>query len=246
MDHLNNIHGFSISVFRDTGELFSATAEFILKRAETVLKRKRVFSLVLSGGNTPAGLYKLLTAEYSNVFPWNRTVFFWGDERCVPPDNELSNYHTAYEYLLGPLGLTEKSWLRMKGELGREKGAAAYEKSIRDFFSCPDTVPEFDCILLGVGNDGHTASLFPGSPVLSETECLVAGITVPEHTKPDVDRITMTIPVFLEAGTILFLASGSSKKEPLERIFRSNDTAIPAGAAAQGKNVFWHITKDTL
>jgi 6-phosphogluconolactonase len=167
-------------------------------------------TLALAGGSTPRRLYERLAAC---DFPWSETEVFFGDERCVPPDHPDSNYRMAHEALLSRV---EARVHRMPGETC---DAAAYEAEITRLFG--PGLPEFDLVLLGLGVDGHTASLFPGDPALDVTDHRVVRVRRPDHP-----RLTLTLPVLSAAKVAMFLVSGESKREPLRRLLAGAD--IPA------------------
>jgi 6-phosphogluconolactonase len=196
-------------VCRDIEELSrKAAVEFVrLARDRAAAGR---FAVALSGGSTPRALYALLaSAEFQPQIPWPRVHFFWGDERAVPPDHPDSNYRMAFEALLSKAPVPAENIHRIESELAPEEAAARYEKSLRDFFALEDSAwPVFDLILLGLGDDGHTASLFPGSAALAETRRLVVAVYV---EKLKTHRITLTLPVLNRAANIFFLVAGSSK-----------------------------------
>jgi len=166
--------------------------------------------LALAGGSTPRRLYeRLATCD----FPWSETEVFFSDERCVPPEHADSNYRMAHEALLSRV---QAKVYRMPGETC---GAAAYEEELTSLFG--PGLPEFDLVLLGLGEDGHTASLFPGDPALDVTDRRVVRVQRPDHP-----RLTLTLPVLSGAKVAMFLVSGESKREPLRRLLRGAD--IPA------------------
>ncbi|HUJ91099.1 MAG TPA: 6-phosphogluconolactonase [Gaiellaceae bacterium] len=175
--------------------------------------------ICLTGGSTPKRAYEL-AAEMDP--DWSRVELWWGDERCVPPDDELSNYGMAARALIDLLGTPPAAVHRMRGELGAEEGAAAYERELGD------TV--FDLLLLGMGGDGHVASLYPNQPTLDETERRVVGAEA--HLEPFVDRITVTLPVLNAARELLFLIAGEDKAEAVARAFAGEPSrATPASLA---------------
>jgi 6-phosphogluconolactonase len=187
--------------------------------------------IVLAGGSTPKAAYQEFRAAVETVgMDLTRTTFWMGDERCVPPDDDRSNYKMIKESLLDPLAhLTQPPVKRMRGELGPEEGAADYERVLRE--AGP---PEFDLVLLGIGPDGHTASLFPGQPTLSERERLVVG--VPEAgLEPFVARISMTIPALTASQRIIILAAGESKADAIAEAFGRDsepDPRVPSSLLA--------------
>jgi 6-phosphogluconolactonase len=177
------------------------------------------FCVALAGGNTPRGVYELLAKQGAGL-PWDKIHVFFGDERHVPPDHADSNYRMAGETLLSKVAIPEGNVHRVPAELEASAAAAAYEKTLRDFFRLqPGAFPHFDLILLGMGDDGHTASLFPGSKALTEKSRLVVANAV---EKLNGERITLTLPVLNHAANVVFMVSGASKAPVLRNVF---DTA---------------------
>jgi 6-phosphogluconolactonase len=217
-----------IIIGRDLVDLSSkAAAEFVRQANERSATAGR-FVVALSGGSTPRALYSLLAdAEFQSQVPWHRVHFFWGDERCVPPEHPDSNYRMAFETLLSKAPVPEKNIHRIEGEEKPEIAAAKYEKAIRDFFQLADSeLPRFDLILLGLGDDGHTASLFPGSEALQETRRLAVATYV-EKLKSH--RVTLTLPVLNHAANIFFLVAGENKTGILKDVLqRESSKNFPA------------------
>jgi 6-phosphogluconolactonase len=167
------------------------------------------FSVALSGGSAPAALYGLLAQDpFRAQIPWAQVHLFWGDERCVPPDHPDSNYRLAYETLIRHVPIPSANVYRIRGEIEPDLAARAYERTLQDFFCGPRT--RFDLVLLGLGDDGHTASLFPGSEALHERERLVAAVEASYEDRP-VHRVTLTLPALNTARQVLFLVTGSAK-----------------------------------
>jgi 6-phosphogluconolactonase len=208
-----------IEIAADRGALARAAAQrFVTLAQESIAARGR-FSLALSGGSTPRDLYVRLTSpEFSSQIDWGRVQFFWGDERAVPPDDPESNYRMAYETLLSHVKPPAQNVHRIVAELKPNDAARAYEKTLRETLVRRGAVktrkqgtvkyPRFDLILLGLGANGHTASLFPRTAVLHETTRWVAAEYVDEVK---MNRITLTAPVINAAENILFLVAGSDK-----------------------------------
>jgi 6-phosphogluconolactonase len=192
---------------------------------EAVDSRGRA-SVVLSGGSTPRRLFALLAAEpYCNQIPWEQVHLFWADERCVPPEDDGSNYRMAQEILISQVPIPPDQVHRILGELAPEVAARAYERDLQDFFCGPR--PRFDLVLLGLGEDGHTASLFPDSPLLAERERLVAPATASYQGRP-AGRITLTLPAINTARQVLFLVAGSAKAGIVESVLRGPGGPFPA------------------
>ena len=202
-----------------TNELFRRGAEEFVRIAKDSLEDRGVFNVVLSGGSTPKGLFSLLAADETlrAQVQWRKTNFFWADERHVPPDHPDSNFRMANEALLSKLSIDSKRMFRIKGELENTEAAAEeYERAlIGHFYLAEGQLPRFDLVLLGMGPDGHTASLFPGTKALHEQEHLVVSNWV---GKFDTDRITMTARVFNCAANVVFLVSGEDKAPALKSV----------------------------
>ena len=178
--------------------------------------------LVLSGGSTPRAAYERAASEHVD---WSPATLWFGDERCVPPDHEHSNYRMAKEALLDRLA-PAPGVERIEGERGPHEGAAHYEGRMREAFG--DELPRFDLILNGLGPDAHTASLFPGDAALGERERLAVGVETPGMA-PLVSRVTLTLPVMNAARAVLFLVSGEDKAEAVVRAFSgAADPSAPA------------------
>ena len=206
---------------------FGSRDEFVLNAAERIsaeiaqtIERNGICSLVLSGGSTPVPVYRRLG---SMDIAWHAVHVFWGDDRHVPPDSEDSNYQLAQETLLNHITIPGENIHRIHTEfMSAEDAAEDYELEIRNFAAGSMRkdggtilVPSFDLVLLGIGPDGHTASLFPHDPALKETERLVTATGIPV-LEPHRQRITMTYPLLNAARLVLFLAAGKEKKEIIE------------------------------
>lgn len=228
-----------------TDQMFAQAAELVITEAQRSIELKGFFSLVLSGGSTPRSLYERLASSiYKNLIPWNRVFFFWGDERCVPPDHPDSNYRMAYETLLSHLPIPDENIFRIKGEYADHAAAAQeYENEISSFFIKNTVSPDktFDLILLGVGADGHTASLFPGDSALHEQKRWVVHVDAPTYMKPR-HRITLTLPIINRSAKACFIVSGESKKTVLTTIAGSPEQAkrcYPAAMVATYAGPLW-------
>jgi 6-phosphogluconolactonase len=211
-----------IRVYPDADLLKRAAAEHIIALCEAAINVQGYFSIALSGGSTPKAVYELLTDKaFSRYLDWEHTHIFWGDERCVPPDHTESNYRMARLALLDNVPLPVSNIHRMKGEIDPAQAAAEYEHMLRQFFSRRrDGEVRFDLVLLGMGEDGHTASLFPGTAALEETERLVVENYI---EKLEVWRLTLTAPAINAADHVTFLVSGKSKAEMLKQVLKTSD-----------------------
>jgi 6-phosphogluconolactonase len=203
-----------------------AAAEFS-RCAKAAIAQRGSFRVALSGGNTPRAVYALLAEEQKNSLPWEKIFFFFGDERHVPPAHPDSNYRMANESLFSRVPVPQKNVFRMQTELAADVAAQKYEDTLSNFFQLQaGSWPVFDLIFLGLGDDGHTASLFPGTAALNENTRLVVANPV---EKLKTDRITFTFPVLNHAREVLFLVSGAGKAPVLREVLRpSNGAKYPS------------------
>ena len=181
-------------------------------------------SLCLTGGSTPAPAYRQLAGAPD--IAWDRVHVFWGDDRAVGPDDDDSNYRLARETLLDAIDLPDENVHRIEGERGAEEAARHYEGELEVFFG--DAPVRFDVLHLGMGSDGHTASLFPGSPALDETERRVVDTLAPPSS-PVLHRISLTVPALSHAALTLVAAHGTGKREPFAEAVAAYDGAATAG-----------------
>jgi 6-phosphogluconolactonase len=207
-------------------ELFAAAAEEVVRAATEAVAQRGRFTIALSGGSTPKSLFNLLATNARTVLPWDRMFFFWGDERHVPPTDPDSNYKMAEETMLSKIPVAAGNVFRIAAENPDAAAAAeAYEKTLQKFFAIepgggkPSQFPRFDLILLGMGPDGHTASLFPGSAGLQEKSRLVIANWV---EKFKTSRLTFTLPVLNAAACVTFLVSGTDKAPALHEVLEGN------------------------
>jgi len=234
-----------IIVYSDPEALALGAARLFREIAGDSSSARGVFRVALSGGTTPAALYRLLgTEEFAEGIDWSGVEIFWGDERCVPPDDRQSNYGSASTTLLGKVAIPASNIHRIKGELG-ERGAAEYEEEIVSAFALEEGgVPLFDCMLLGMGEDGHTASLFPGTGVVCEERRNVAAVAPKQG---ETARITLTPPVINSARHLLFIVSGRNKavtlREVLEGDYRPDQFPAQITRLSQGR-VRWLIDRE--
>jgi len=202
-------------------ELFEAGAELVAHTAKEAVEERGRFTLALSGGSTPRNLYNLLATNARTSLPWDRMFFFFGDERHVPPTDNDSNFRMANEAMLSKAPVPQANIFRVPAENPDASAAAeAYEQSLQKFFALePGQFPVFDLILLGLGPDGHTASLFPGTAALQDKTRLVVANWV---EKFNTFRITFTLPVLNAARCVAFLVSGTDKAPALESVLQSD------------------------
>jgi len=217
-------------LFPDPAALARAAADDFARRAAGAVAARGRFTVALSGGTTPRRLYELLASETYRVrIPWDMTHLFWGDERHVPPDDPQSNYGMVREAMLSKVPIPEPNVHRIEAELpDASEAAARYDGEVRRFFGLAQgQFPSFDLMYLGLGPEGHTASLFPGTTALVVEDRLVVATWV---AKLDADRITMTYPVFRDARAVVFLVEGAAKTQILAAVRNAATAAdYPAG-----------------
>lgn len=237
-------HG-AVRVFEDPEALARGAAEELARRAEAAVRDANRFTLALSGGHTPLALYGLLADVYGPRFPWDRIHLFWGDERDVPPDDEASNFGTLRREMLNRMSRRPAS-VHPIPTTGQDAAAVAwtYERELVNFFGlAPGEPPRFDVVLLGLGGDGHTASLFPGTVALTEQKRLVVANWVEELSS---HRITLTLPVLNAARAVLFLVAGEAKAEILRRVLQGphDREALPAQLVRPDDgDLFWLVDR---
>lgn len=218
----------TIYIVRDREELSHAVAERIVVLSGEALADHGRFTVALSGGSTPRSLYGVLASpDYSARVPWGATHLFWGDERCVPPDSADSNYEMVRESLMSKVDLKPGNVHPLSGQ-DKDPAAAArkYEEELcRTFELSAGAIPRFDLVLLGLGSDGHTASLFPGTAALSERKRLVVENYVDKLSS---FRITLTLPVLNAAAHLVFLVAGDDKKEIFPQVVKPEPVLYPA------------------
>lgn len=216
-----------IEIFPDATQLAKAAADFFAGLAESAIADHGRFSVALSGGNSPRLLYETLASgNYSTVFDWPRVHIFFGDERCVPPTDQESNFRMVNDALISRVPIPRTNVHRIKGEIDPVTSAADYEKELRSYFRDLEW-PEFDLVLLGLGTDGHTASLFPETAALNEIERWVVANYV---DKLQTFRISLTLPAINAAQNIAFLVTGQEKASTLEAVLEGSEAheTVPA------------------
>jgi 6-phosphogluconolactonase len=206
-----------IRICEDAAALAQQTTEEFVRLAQESVAARGRFTVALAGGSTPKAAYALLvSAAYRDRVSWPQIHCFWGDERHVPPDHGDSNYRMAYEAMLSKVAIPAANIHRIPAEKDAQQAADEYEATLRTAFAlAADTLPRFDLILLGMGPDGHTASLFPGTAAVHESKRLVAA---PWVEKFSTYRITLTPPVLCHAAHVVFAAGGADKTETLQRV----------------------------
>jgi 6-phosphogluconolactonase len=233
-----------VRVLRDREALSRAAADRFLALSRESIASAGMFTVALSGGSTPRRLYSLLGADpYRESVDWSRVHVFWADERAVPRDHPESNFKLAFDAFLSVVPIPAANLHRIKGEDGPEKAAEEYEDDLRGFFDIQG-LPLFDLIILGIGEDGHTASLFSGSSALNENTRLALPV-YPEQS--GTSRVTITLSVLNNAAHILFLASGHAKANIVAAVLGKGKAKgqYPAGLVmpAHG-SIEWFVDKD--
>jgi 6-phosphogluconolactonase len=209
-------------VYENGEQLARGMAEHLLDVAQEAVAARGVVRVAVSGGSTPKRTFELLAdpaERWSALFPWDKTELFWVDERCVPPDDKESNYRMTREALLDKVPLAKDRIFRIEGELDPEEAAARYESAIRNYFRLEGAeLPTFDLIALGMGPDGHTASLFPHTEGLHE----LARVAIANHVlQKETWRVTLTSPVINQGRKVIFLIGGTDKAEVLSDVLSS-------------------------
>lgn len=202
-----NLDNSKIKVYKTTDELNTACANYIVALANNAMTQHGRFSIALSGGSTPKSLFTLLSLPpYRDEIPWQKTFVFWGDERCVSPNDDNNNAHMAKQVLLNKVNIPTSNIFPIPVQLQPNEAAKLYEKTLHNFFG--NSEPCFDLMLLGLGENGHTASLFPNTGVLNETGYWVKEVFVEEL---DMWRITLTAQIINQSSCIIFLVAGEKK-----------------------------------
>jgi len=195
-------------------QMVTATTERVINEIGQAIQERGLCNMALAGGNTPREVYSTLADDpYRDRVDWDRLHLFWGDERMVPPEHEDSNFRMVKETLLDHVGIPDGNVHRIRGEIVPEQAAREYAEFLHNHFKSDS--PRFDIILLGIGEDGHTASLFPGTDAVEECKLYTVGVFVP---RLDTWRVTLTFPVLNAAREVLFLAAGKSKSDIVQRI----------------------------
>ena len=211
-----------VKILADAKEVSRIAAEHFVQLARAAIETKGEFDVALAGGSTPRASYEIL-AKSASKLPWEKVHVFFGDERCVPPDHPDSNYGMARDALLSKVPIPANNVHRMKGEVDAPAAAEQYEGEMRRHFRLGNgELPRFDLVMLGMGDDGHTLSLFPGSEALNETSRLVAANWVEKFQQP---RLTLTYPVVNNAAEIMFLVAGAGKARVVAEVLGKNPPA---------------------
>jgi len=232
-----------IRQFPDNESLACACAGAFLSLYRMAIADHGHFRVALAGGSTPIRLYQFLSgAEFKPKIDWKIVYLYWGDERCVPPEHPDSNYRSACEHLIDKVPIPPRNVFRMPGEANPEKGALMYEQLLYRSFSW--VTPVFDLILLGIGEDGHIVSLFPGDPTLKERKRWVLPVRHDQPPTPLVDRLTLTLPILNFARHVIFLVSGVRKARVVKRILVEREKLPAALVKPSNGQLFWMLDKE--
>jgi 6-phosphogluconolactonase len=232
-----------VHVYADPPALCRSAAAAVASLVQSAVENKGRFSVALAGGNTPRGVYRILASDSRLRRLWDRIYLFWGDERFVPADDRLSNYGMVKRELLDRIQIPEANIHPISTDFpDPEAAASAYERDLRSFFH--STEPSFDLILLGMGGDGHIASLFPGTPSLAEKERWV--IAVRTDSVPPI-RISLTLPVINVAHRIMVLVTGRKKKTAVQQVLFddvSENSVLPARLLRPSGELHWLLDRE--
>ena len=226
-----------LKIYSDKQEVASEFSNFFAEK----VKESDSFHVALSGGSTPKIVFDVLANEFGSDLDWNKGQFYWGDERCVPPTDDESNYKMTVEHLLSKIEIPEENIHRIKGENEPKGEAVRYSEVIEQYLSESNGIPTFDLVILGMGDDGHTASIFPHEIDLwhSEKTCEVA-----VHPDSGQRRITITGKIINAAATVAFLVTGEGKAEKVGEIVRRTGSFkdYPATLVApKSNNLYWFL-----
>jgi 6-phosphogluconolactonase len=235
---------FQVIIKENPARLSEAGATLFAVSAGHALERKGFFTVALSGGSTPRGMHRRLAEEpFRSRISWEKTHIFWVDERCVPTEDPASNYGAARKDFIDRLPISNKNIHPMPVHMPPDEGAVHYQKEVTDFFETGTReIPIFDLILLGIGTDGHTASLFPETSALEEKKQLMSMV---KDGMPKVNRLTMTYPILNQARQVVFLASGKGKAEIIRAILEKKQRGLPAsGIQPRSGKLVWLLDRE--
>lgn len=225
-----------------------ALAEKVAKTARIAVEEQGRLTMALSGGKTPEPLYSILASEYADKMDWNSIHLFWSDERCVSQNHPDSNFRMAHQAWISKVPIPSENVHRIQTEKETpEKAAESYERTLIEFFRASEEMPEitFDVMLLGIGTDGHTASLFPGSSALSEKRRWVVSTNAPPSVFPK-KRITLSLPLINSSREVIFLAFGGEKRNVMRMILQEPEKAVkiyPAAMVKARERLLWYVDK---
>lgn len=233
--------GKSIVILKDANEL----AKAFCSKFESIIAsyHKNSFNIALSGGSTPKKIFKILSSEYKDKIDWKKVALFWGDERCVSPESSESNFGTAKQLLIDKINIPGQNIFRVKGEDSPADEAIRYSGIIKENVKTENNLPAFDLTMLGVGEDGHTASIFPDQLYLLNSDKICETAVHPETKQ---NRITITGKVINNSKRIFILANGSQKAEIIKRIMDGENSGILPVQNIEAKNgtLHWFLDQD--
>lgn len=231
-----------VNISKKPKKVAKSVAKEIIKLTQQSAQRR--FNIALSGGNTPKKLFNYLSEKYANAIQWERIHFWWGDERCVYPDDEQSNFKMANDLLFSKISIPKENIHRIRGENDPEEEALRYENEINDSLNHRGEIPVFDLVILGLGEDGHTASIFPGNlDIFGKDRVCIA--TKNPHTGQN--RITLTGKVINNANRITFMVIGKEKSKRIAEIMNNDDAAkeLPAYyIEPKNGSLIWYLDED--
>lgn len=234
-----------VRVYADPARQAAAAARHLAERARSAVRARGRFSWVLAGGHTPERLYRVLARRYRSRFPWKETEIFFGDERCVGPRSSDSNYAMAREALLAHVPIPSGRIHRLRGELRPARVAAERYAARIESSALAGSSPRFDVVLLGLGPDGHTASLFPGAPALRERRRWVVSVPRAGHP-PWVPRLSLTYPAIASSREVIFLVEGLAKAPTVARVLGAGargSPRLPASLVRSHGSVRWYLDR---
>lgn len=240
---MNRNRPYDVRIFPDLASLSGSAAALIADLSRSAAVSRPAFTMAISGGSTPKRLYELFSSgPLRDAIPWAKVHLFWVDERCVPKNHPDSNYKLAFDTFLSRVALPESNIHCIAGELEAEKAAETYESDLRCFFR-DASLPVFDLVLLGIGEDGHTASLFPGSGAVREKKRWAMPVY---GGVPPLNRVTLTLPVLNNAARVLFLVASREKAGVVHEILEDdNPKAYPAGMVRPAHGlVAWYVDRE--
>jgi len=233
----------SVRIFPSADNLYRALAGMIIRDLDR-LEPDQYYSIALSGGTTPRQLFKLLSEEYADTIMWEKVLIFWGDERCVPADSNESNYNMTYDTLLQNILIPDTNIFRIRGEANPASEAAQYSSLVKDNLPEVNGIPQFDLMLLGVGEDGHTASIFPDQIGLFGSHHLFETAVKPDSGQK---RITATGKLINNSAKVIFLVTGTGKANIVSEIVerKTGYEKYPASKINPGPGrLLWFLDKD--
>jgi 6-phosphogluconolactonase len=235
----------TVRVVADLAALTRAAEELLSDAVLRAVEQRGRCAIALAGGGTPRTLYERVAADDTTRLPWSLVDVWFGDERCVPPDDPASNHAMAQETLLSRVPVPPENVRRIEGELGATEAAARYDALLREAFGDPGAgTPTFDLVLLGIGADGHTASLFAGHEALGVDDRWAAPVDpAPPTASPQVARVTLTLPALLGAREVVVLAASPEKRE-IVRAVQGGESELPAARVRGRERTVWIVDRE--